>query len=639
MKTIFYLLSTLAFATTMMAQPANDNVCNATEAIVDDGAFSGINTDATTEPGEVFPADGNCATAWCDGNDVENSVWYYFIAPANGAVWITTCIDGNEVDTQIAIWQVEDCADFSSFTLLGASDDMPEDCDQGNQFSSTMAVDGLTPGTTYYLQMDGYEAAEGTYMMQIDTGTPASLINFIHNSGDLTINEVDIRVNGELVADNLAFQTASTYLEIAASVSAYITICDEASVDDSAPLCAITADIDPVANYIAVVHGIVATSGYSPATPLSIQLFDGALLQPASADMNNVLFFNGSTDAGILDLNIVETSTTPFESTASGTFATEGYASIPMENLSLSLTDEDGGALLTACAPFGLFGGNAAVTMITSGFLSPADNSNGAPMGLYLVNDFNGEFILLEDGACPIPDNDEPCTATNLIVNAPPTLSTNLFASLDTDEVSPPNLEINDPESDCITAWCDGVLDATVWFTFEAPAAGSVLVSTCFESSFDTQVAVYAVSACDNYTNFDLQGANDDMEGGCEKGDTYASTAQVDDLIAGNVYYIQVDGWEGASGDFEIQVTDVSQVAVNSLSDIEVYPNPADDVIYFNAIVSGMQATLKDVAGTTHRSMMLKQGDSIQVKGLAAGIYLLQLQSMGHTTVQKIVVN
>ncbi|HKL04083.1 MAG TPA: hypothetical protein VJ911_10415, partial [Cryomorphaceae bacterium] len=79
------------------------------------------NAGATAAEGEVAPPDGGCSTffSWCDGDgevaDVTNSIWFTFVAPASGAVEVSTCNPGTNFDTQVAVWQATDCADFETY--------------------------------------------------------------------------------------------------------------------------------------------------------------------------------------------------------------------------------------------------------------------------------------------------------------------------------------------------------------------------------------------------------------------------------------------------------------------------------------------------------------------------------------------
>lgn len=627
------------------AQPSNDTPCTANELILDSGFVLDSTFDATVDQSEVL-VEGvmgpqSCYISWCDGPVLDGSVWWTFVAPENGAVVITTCAPNTDFDTQIALWTASDCADYNTFEFVAANDDMVDECGSGGSiWASTLTIDGLTPEQTYYVQLDGFDGVNGHYEISASTGTPSTRINFVHNSGDQTIDMVDVRVNNVLVADDLQFQNCTGFLDVEAGDGIYITICDAGSIDDSAPLYSATVDVNETEDYVAMIYGIYAESGYYPMVPLQMNLFEGALVGPSTPDFNDVLFFHGSTDAPVVDVEVVELGNqTILNNSAPGTFAAEGYIQVGTGNYSLELNDENGNSLgITYCAPFSLIGGNYALTVVASGFLDPSQNSDGAPFGVFLVDHFNGIFIPLEVGPCPVAANDFPCDAIELIVNDLPYLANNEWATTDESEVSPPNLDFNDPEADCSTQWCDASLDNSIWFKFTAPASGNALVTTCHENTIDTQVAVYTVGSCSDYSSFTYIAANDDTDGGCTGGNNYASTLTLNGLNAGAEYYVQVDGWGGESGDFEITVEDIVSVTELNQLNWNMYPNPADQMVQFSGLPVGTTVYIFDITGKMIQSAKLSGNKSINVAELPAGIYTVRVELEGDSAIGKLIV-
>jgi PKD repeat protein len=149
----------------------NDNVCNAFPLeIGNNGAYS---TDgATVETDEVVAPAGTCEdmSSWCNSN-LDATVWFTFEAPASGHMSINT----PGFDTQIAVWEVGDCSDFTTFTLVTANDDDSSYTMHGGaQYSSF--INGaycLTPGATYYLQLDAYSGTGTTDIILADPGASA----------------------------------------------------------------------------------------------------------------------------------------------------------------------------------------------------------------------------------------------------------------------------------------------------------------------------------------------------------------------------------------------------------------------------------------------------------------------------------
>jgi hypothetical protein len=153
-----------------------DNVCSAIPLTIGTSTTSFMPFGATTQTGEVAPpAPGTCTSniGWCN-NTLNNSMWFTFVAPPSGYV----TVQSPGFDTQLAVWKAASCSDLLSAataTLVGANDD---DADyvahSGANFSSYVRAACLTPGATYYIQLDSYDPATSTQSTTIvitDMGT------------------------------------------------------------------------------------------------------------------------------------------------------------------------------------------------------------------------------------------------------------------------------------------------------------------------------------------------------------------------------------------------------------------------------------------------------------------------------------
>jgi hypothetical protein len=120
---------------------------------------------------------------------------------------------------------------------------------------------------------------------------------------------------------------------------------------------------------------------------------------------------------------------------------------------------------------------------------------------------------------------------------------TNLDASVSSGEFSPTTTN---------GGYWSAAADQTVWFTFVAPASGTVYINTDFSpqgTNNDTQVALYTTA--NPTTVADLLVANED---GGIIGNTYNTYVYYSGLTAGATYYIQVDGWGSVEGTFCLEV-------------------------------------------------------------------------------------
>ena len=158
--------------------PVSDNICDAVDLPVDGSVSTFYNTGAgveTLEDSLLAPplGDGQGNFAWFE-NDITNSVWFTFTAPASGAVLIDLCNGGvgTDFDTQVAVYDADSCSNFGHFNVLAANDDIPGFlCG----FASVLDVYCLTPGESYYIVVDGWGGDTGNFGISISeiTNIPA----------------------------------------------------------------------------------------------------------------------------------------------------------------------------------------------------------------------------------------------------------------------------------------------------------------------------------------------------------------------------------------------------------------------------------------------------------------------------------
>ncbi len=152
-----------------------DNVCDAIPLTIGASTVQYGLLGATTQTGEVVPPGTGCSTnnSWCN-NTLNNSRWFSFVAPASGYV----TVQSHDFDTQLAIWKAATCSDLLSAataTLIAANDDdLDYTLNGGVIFSSFVKAACLTPGVTYFIQLDSYSAATSADITKViitDMGT------------------------------------------------------------------------------------------------------------------------------------------------------------------------------------------------------------------------------------------------------------------------------------------------------------------------------------------------------------------------------------------------------------------------------------------------------------------------------------
>ena len=154
---------------------AIDTPCTARPVTVgDQGGLSFSTAASTNDAGEVFaPATGcDVQNGWCTSS-LNGTVWFSFVAPASGHVSVAA----PGWDNQLAIYSATNCADYSTFTLINANDD------GGAGFDAFLSdVKCLVPGTTYYIQLDGYSGIGTSTLIITDLGNSPPLLQFMPNN-------------------------------------------------------------------------------------------------------------------------------------------------------------------------------------------------------------------------------------------------------------------------------------------------------------------------------------------------------------------------------------------------------------------------------------------------------------------------
>jgi C1A family cysteine protease len=187
----------------------NDNIENARMLTIGitEGPFNNIC--ATAQENEPYPADAGCTSqmGWCEQeNKIENSLWFTFIAPASGKVKIVT----SGFDNQIAVYDATDSGyyadiisgDPNKYRILAANDDASDD----EAAASINLLENLTPGKTYWLQMDGsFGGAYGSATIVITEENPTNKKDTLKSP---------IKINNPVRDDVLRIQSSSPIFEV-----------------------------------------------------------------------------------------------------------------------------------------------------------------------------------------------------------------------------------------------------------------------------------------------------------------------------------------------------------------------------------------------------------------------------------------
>lgn len=178
MRKYIYILTisflALGYSAVSLAQSGCTDAiaCNySAEAVVDDGScIYGPENDECTgalalPQGALIEGTNVCSAQngsapFCFLDGVQNDVWYFIIAPSNGKV-VVTCTTGGAspiLDTQLALY------DACEGTAMYCDDDSGDN----DHAKIEIECSELTPGNTYYIQVDGFNGEVGTFNISYD---------------------------------------------------------------------------------------------------------------------------------------------------------------------------------------------------------------------------------------------------------------------------------------------------------------------------------------------------------------------------------------------------------------------------------------------------------------------------------------
>ncbi|HRD51285.1 MAG TPA: DUF4397 domain-containing protein [Flavobacteriales bacterium] len=226
-------------------------------------------------------------------------------------------------------------------------------------------------------------------------------IQVVHNCADLNAASVDVYVNGSLAIPDFGFRTATPFIDLPSGTDLEIGIAPGNSSGPGDALFTQTFNLADGETYIAVASGTLGLGGYNPATPFTIEVYAGAR-ESAQGSGTDVLALHGSTDAPTVDVfESAVVSTTIIDDFSYGDFA--GYLELPTLDFSLQVRTANNSTIVAAyAAPLQTLGlQGAALTVLASGFLNPAANSNGPAFGLWVALPTGGPLVELPFAAIP----------------------------------------------------------------------------------------------------------------------------------------------------------------------------------------------------------------------------------------------
>ncbi|MEL6718916.1 MAG: T9SS type A sorting domain-containing protein, partial [Bacteroidota bacterium] len=228
-------------------------------------------------------------------------------------------------------------------------------------------------------------------------------IQIIHNSPDPIINGIDIDINGQVVARNLTFRSATAFFEVPASRMIRIGFAPSNGFGGKKARIERPVRFEGGQRYVLMASGVLLANQFDRSVNRNIKanMFMKIPARKVSVSGNgsvDLIAFHGTTDAPDLDVYLPQIQQTTVDDLPYGEFT--DYVTVPAiaGQVQLDVMDRNQNTM------FGTFYGDLsqftgqAITIFSSGFLNPQRNRNGANFGLFAALP-NGTVIELQGGA------------------------------------------------------------------------------------------------------------------------------------------------------------------------------------------------------------------------------------------------
>ena len=210
-------------------------------------------------------------------------------------------------------------------------------------------------------------------------------VQIIHNSADPAVASVDIYVDGTLTLSDIAFRSATGFIELASNTAIDIGL-TPAGQPLSSGITFQNNIFDP-GNYYVVASGVLDPSGFQ-ANPsgedidLELLVIPGAEMSAPDGDTFSFRIHHGSTDAPAVDISARDVMALA-DNVVYGTTTAE-YTNVPAASYTIDVAPAGDDPIASFEADANALGGQSAL-VLASGFLTPNDDQDGEPFGLLLV--------------------------------------------------------------------------------------------------------------------------------------------------------------------------------------------------------------------------------------------------------------
>jgi hypothetical protein len=127
-------------------------------------------------------------------------------------------------------------------------------------------------------------------------------VQVIHNCADALASEVDIYLGSSILFEDVAFRTATEFIDAPAGAPITISIAPGNSMSVSEAVGTFIYNLTDGETYILVADGILNALAYSPAPAFGISVYSFGREEASIAGNTDVLVHHGSTDAPTVDV-------------------------------------------------------------------------------------------------------------------------------------------------------------------------------------------------------------------------------------------------------------------------------------------------------------------------------------------------
>ncbi|MFT6333878.1 MAG: hypothetical protein ACJATI_000610 [Halioglobus sp.] len=527
------------------APPANDDCGGAFPVTVNPDLACGSTTPGTITFSTASPED----TGACAGTE-DDDVWFTFVATATTHELSFINITGGTTDLYHSVWE----GTCGGLTLLAGS------CSDPNSSSPA----GMTIGNTYYIRVYSWTSTSGqTSAFDVCVGTNPPPPPEDNCMGAIVIPVTPDMCTGITTGDNSGATDSNSDVPPppAASCSSYAggDIWFTLTVPASGNVIISGANSDGCCSYLwyevysgtdcSTLVSIACSDTNSGSDNNDPSTYETSLtgLTPASSIW--IRAWDSSNDNGPGEFNFCAyelSCTAPTVTIPADPIDNTNCPTTVDLSISIDALGDSGTLTISAVDDMGNPAGTGGTTSATGMFTVTNIPVPQTAWSIIIAHESNvtcdvtlGPFIL----NCP-PLNDYMCEAEAITIDAPQIPGNNAYSTFEANEVSG-------------SCWISTTVPNSVWYSFVAPGSGLVEITTDFVTPLnDTQIALYTTTDCSDL--LDAVEWDCDEDGG-DTGDGWNSYMETSGapLTGGDTYYVQVDGYAGGIGMFEIQVNEL----------------------------------------------------------------------------------